>query len=246
MAMIQHAGLHVEHVARRFGSTVVLQDVTLEAPPGRITALIGQNGAGKTTLFRILMGLTAPDAGSATLDGKDLFALPLHRKAEAGLGYLPQECASFPELTVRQNLLALLELFPLATADRRARLDELLALTHITSLADRRFDRLSAGEQRRLEIAKAFVAHPRILLLDEPFSGLDPCIVEDIEVILHRLTDQGVGILITDHNAHSIVKAAAYAFLLVNGGILCEGTPDTLLQQPEARRLYFGEAFSCQ
>jgi lipopolysaccharide export system ATP-binding protein len=238
------SGLEIENIVKRFGSTEVLRGVSLAAPSGSITALVGQNGAGKTTLFRILMGLLVPDEGAARLNGRNILGLPVQKKSEVGLGYLPQECGSFPELTVRENLLALLELYPLDATQRDARLQELLALTGIAGLAGRRFGRLSAGEQRRLEIAKALVSKPEMLLLDEPFSGLDPCIVDDIADVLRRLVAEGTGILITDHNAHSILKVAEHGFVLANGRIICDGSPGQILEDDEARRVYFGEGFS--
>jgi len=240
------SGLEIQGISRRFGSNQVLRNVSLVAPPGRITALIGQNGVGKTTLFRILMGLMTPDSGSATLGGRSILGMPIQKKAEAGLGYLPQECASFPELTVKENLLALLELFPLEPARRKERLGELLAMTGIEEISDRPFRLLSAGEQRRLEIAKAFVSKPEILLLDEPFSGLDPCMVEDLAGIFRGFVSEGVGVLVTDHNVHSILRIAGYAYLLAGGSIVCEGTPPEVLGNSEARRLYFGREFSAQ
>ena len=237
------AGLQVAGVRKRFGRTQVLQDVSIDAPPGRVTALIGQNGAGKTTLFKILMGLVAADGGRASLDGIDILALPTGRKGEAGLGYLPQENGSFPELTVAGNLTAMLELHPLAAGERRKRRGELLELVGLKPLADRLCRHLSAGERRRLELAKAFIARPRILLLDEPFSGLDPCIVEEIVAILRNLARDGVGILVTDHNAHTMVEVGQYAYLLAEGRIVSQGPPRELLAGEEAKRLYFGRGF---
>jgi lipopolysaccharide export system ATP-binding protein len=237
------AGLHLEGIRKSFGRTPVLRDVTIDAPTGRITALIGQNGAGKTTLFKILMGLVGADAGRATLGGVDILRLPTGRKGAAGLGYLPQENGSFPELTVARNITAMLELHPLDRKERRERLDELLALVGIGHLADRLCRHLSAGERRRLELAKAFIPRPRILLLDEPFSGLDPCIVEEIVAILRSLAAGGTGILVTDHNAHTMVRVGDFAYLLAEGRIVSQGVPGEMLDGEEARKIYFGREF---
>lgn len=236
-------GLVVEGIAKRFGSVEVMRDVSLEAARGKLTALIGQNGAGKSTLFKILMGLVRPDAGRAALAGRDLLSLPLQEKAKAGLGYLPQECASFEELSIKENLLALLEILPLTKPERKERLSELLELMGLTAISDHPFKFLSRGEQRRLEIAKALAAKPKLLLLDEPFSGLDPRIVEEIAGILEKLAAAGIGILLTDHNIHMTLAFVDQVHLLTNGAILCRGTPAEIAANPEARQWYLGEGF---
>jgi len=236
-------GLQVNGISKRFGSAEILRQVSLAAPLSRITALIGQNGAGKSTLFKILMGLIPADAGQAALSGRDLLGLPLHQKAAAGLGYLPQECASFEELTASENLRALLEILPLSKKERGERLTELVETAGLDKVADRRFKLLSRGEQRRLEIAKALAARPRLLLLDEPFSGLDPRIVEDLARILRRLANEGIGILLTDHNIHMTLAFVEDVFLLANGAIVCHGSPQEIAADEAARRLYLGESF---
>ena len=237
-------GLVIDGIRKRFGSLEVLDDVSLDAPCGRVTALVGQNGAGKSTLFRILMGLLTPDGGRAALDGKDILAVPLHGKSGLGLGYLPQESGSFPELTVRENLLAILEILPIPRRERKSRLDELLRRVGLAEAADRRASVLSGGEQRRLEIAKALAGRPRVLLLDEPFSGLDPRIIEDLAAILRDLTGAGVAVLLTDHNVHMILGFADHSFLLAGGRVVVEGTPSDLVASDAARNLYLGDGFS--
>jgi lipopolysaccharide export system ATP-binding protein len=237
-------GLEIRGVSKKFGPVPVLKEISLSAPPGRITALIGQNGAGKSTLFRIVMGLTPATSGRVTMDEADLLKLPLHRKAEAGLGYLAQECASFDELTVAENLTALLEILPLDKPERERRKDELLARTGLAKIQDRPFRMLSGGEKRRLEIAKILSTSPRLLLLDEPFSDLDPRIVEGIIDILKDLAAKGIGILLTDHNCHMTLEVAQYVYLLAEGEIVCEGAPAEIASDERARRLYFGDRFS--
>jgi len=237
-------GLIVEDIRRRFGDREVLAGVSLEAPSGRITALVGENGAGKSTLFRILMGLLRADAGRATLDGRDVLAVPLHEKRDLGLGYLPQESGSFPELTVKENLLAILEVLPIPRRERAARLDELLRLAGLAPAAGRRYGVLSGGEQRRLEIAKALAGRPRALLLDEPFSGLDPRIIEELAALLRRLSEEGVALLLTDHNVHMTLGFVDHAWLLAGGRIVVDGPPAALVESDAARRLYLGEGFS--
>lgn len=237
-------GLEVFEVSKRFGSAQILRGVSLESPPGRITALIGQNGAGKSTLFKIVMGLIKPDSGRVTLDGRDVLSLPLHKKARAGLGYLSQECGSFGELSVKDNLLAILEILPIDKRERMDRLDELLSLTGIGEIGDRQFNKLSRGEQRRLEIAKALATRPRILLLDEPFSGLDPRIIEELEQILLKLAADKIGILLTDHNAHMTLSFVEHVYLLAGGKIVCDSPPGDIVSNKDARRLYLGQKFS--
>jgi lipopolysaccharide export system ATP-binding protein len=236
-------GLEIQDVSKRFGGAEILRQVSLSAPPGGITALIGQNGAGKSTLFRIIMGLVRPDSGRAFMDGRDILSLPLHLKAGAGLGYLPQECASFDELTAEQNLLALLEVMPLDKIERQERLGRLLSLTGIEEVAGRRFKVLSGGEQRRLEIAKALAGSPRILLLDEPFSGIDPLVVEELINLFRKLASRGIGILVTDHNVHMTLKFADYVYLLAGRTILCQGTPEYITDNQEAKDIYLGQGF---
>ncbi len=237
------SGLTVREVSKSFGRTPVLCGVSLQAPPGRLTGLVGPNGAGKSTLFRILMGVLPAGEGGADIDGTEILGLPLHRKAAVGLGYLPQESASFPELTVEENLLAILEVLPLARAERPGRLSWLLSLTGLESVAGSPYGVLSGGERRRLEIAKALASRPRVLLMDEPFSGLDPKIIDGISVLLGSLKREGVAVLLTDHSVHVTLSHVDYAYLLTGGRIACEGPPAELRRDPRARESYFGDRF---
>ncbi|MFQ5503616.1 MAG: ATP-binding cassette domain-containing protein [Planctomycetota bacterium] len=227
-------------IAKHFGATRVLEDVSLQVPARSITALIGQNGAGKSTLFKILLGLVPADRGRASLAGQELLGLPLHEKSSLGLAWLPQECSSFPELTVRENLLALLEVLPIDRGEARERHARLLALTGLEEIAGRRFRLLSAGEQRRLEIAKVLATDPRMLLLDEPFSGLDPRIIKELARMLAELAERGIGILLTDHNVHAALDLAESVHLLAGGRVLCSGPPRQVLENPDAQRVYLG------
>lgn len=238
------SGLETSGIEKRFGANPVLQGLSLAVPPGRVTALVGQNGAGKSTFFRVLMGLLSADAGTALVDGRDVLGLPIQRKLGAGLGYLPQDAASFPDLGVERNLLALLEILPIDRKDRRARSRELLSLVGLEAVADRLYKHLSGGEQRRLEIAKALAGRPRVLLLDEPFSGLDPRIVEELAALLGGLAEDGVAILLTDHNVHMTLAFVDHAYLLAGGRALREGTPREVAESDEAKRLYLGESFT--
>jgi len=238
------SGLEVIDVHKRFGATEVLRGVSLAAPGGRVTALIGQNGAGKSTLFRIIMGLLRADRGSVSVEGRDALCVPLHHKHRLGLGYLPQELGSFPELTAAENLDVILELLPLARPERARRREEALRRTGLNELGDRRFDVLSGGEQRRVEIAKVLVQRPGVILLDEPFSGLDPRIVEDLAAIFRGLADEGVAVLVTDHNVHLTLPHADHVFLFAGGTVVCEGAASDVIADEQARKLYFGETFA--
>jgi lipopolysaccharide export system ATP-binding protein len=213
-------------------------------PPGRITALIGPNGAGKSTLFKVLMGLIRPDAGHAAMDSENILSSPLHERAKLGLGYLPQESASFPDLSVRDNLRALLELLPMDRDARKSRLGQLLEVTGLLPVSGRAARWLSGGENRRLEIAKALATTPRILLLDEPFSGLDPGIVEEIIQLLADLAARRVGILLSDHNIHMTLNFADHVYLMVFGKVVCSGSPEEIMASDLARKSYLGEHFS--
>ena len=235
--------LEIRGIAKAFGSRRVLEDVSFSSRAGGISAIVGENGSGKTTLFRILMGLAREDAGAAFLDGHSLLHLPLGRKAAAGLGYLPQDRASFPELTVAENLAALLEVLPIPRAGRKTRLESLLDTCGLEEVSGQKYGNLSGGEQRRLEIAKVLAVRPRFLLLDEPFSGLDPRIVEELSALFCRLAAEGVGVLVTDHNVHVMMSFAETVFLLASGRIVIAGNPAEVAASAEARRLYLGEGF---
>jgi lipopolysaccharide export system ATP-binding protein len=236
-------GLEVSNVSKRFGHVEVLRDVSLIASPGKITTLLGPNGAGKSTLFKIVLGLVRPDGGDVRVGGVPALGVPLHEKAALGLGYLPQESASFPELTAEENLRGVLELAPLSAVERRARLAELFELTGLAPVAARPYSVLSTGERRRLEIAKALAGQPRVLLLDEPFSGLDPRVIEGLREVLRRLAERSVAVLLTDHNVHMTFALADEAYLLVGGRIICNGPPARISADPLARESYLGQGF---
>ena len=238
--MRETAGLEIRDLEKSYGGLPVLRGVSLEVPPATARGLLGPNGAGKSTLFKIVMGLTHTDAGSVTLDGRDVLASPLHEKTALGIGYLPQDSASFPELTARENVLALLELLDL---DRRARLRRaarLLRTLGIVPFQGRAYGKLSGGERRRVEIAKALVGRPRILLLDEPFSGLDPAIRADLAGLVRRLVGNGLGVLLTDHHVDVTLHLVDHAVVLVDGAVLRRGTPAQLREDPAVRSSYLG------
>jgi lipopolysaccharide export system ATP-binding protein len=242
-AVDNDAGLLVSGIRKRFGRLSVLEDVSLSAPAGRITALLGPNGVGKSTLFHIIMGLVPADDGEASVAGREVLRLPLHKKHGIGLGFLPQNSASFPELTVRENLLALLSLLPLAADERSKRLEDLLSRMGLKQIEDRAYGVLSGGEQRRVEIAKALTGKPRVLLLDEPFAGLDPLIVEDLAQSIRTLAGEGVGILLTDHNAYVTLGFVDYAYFLFGGRITAKGTPAEVSADVSVRSQYLGTDF---
>lgn len=228
-----------------YGSVRAVDGVSLSIAPGEIVGLLGPNGAGKTTTFYLLVGLLFPKEGQVFLDGTDITHEPLHRRARHGIGYLPQEPSVFRTLTVEENLLAVLEIHGLSAAAARARTAEMLeemGLTHRATLAA---GNLSGGERRRLEIARALVLDPKILLLDEPFAGIDPLQVAEIQTVLRDLrARRGIGVLITDHNVRETLDLVDRAFILADGRILCEGDAKSLVEHPEARRIYLGENFA--
>jgi lipopolysaccharide export system ATP-binding protein len=237
-------GLIIEGVHKTHGPTRVIDDLALEAPLGQATILIGQNGAGKSTLFKIIMGLLNADSGRVHFKNKDLLTYPLHEKARLGIGYLPQDAASFAEYSARDNLQFLVELLPISRTEQKLRVDELLETVGLLGLAHRSYSVLSKGEQRRLELAKALCARPTMLLLDEPFSGLDPIIVEELAPLLRSLVERGMGILLTDHNIHTTLALADTVYIIANGQIICSGSADQVTSNQTARTLYFGQGFS--
>jgi lipopolysaccharide export system ATP-binding protein len=210
---------------------------------GEIVGLLGPNGAGKTTTFYMTVGLTQPDSGRVELDGHDVTDDPMYIRARKGIGYLPQEPSIFRGLTVEQNLLAILETMGLDGATRRARLRELLAELNLTPLAHAPAHTLSGGERRRAEITRALVISPKFILLDEPFAGIDPIAVSDIQKIIFHLKDRGIGVLITDHNVRETLRITDRAYIVHDGGIFKNGTPDSLAADDEVRRIYLGTDF---
>jgi lipopolysaccharide export system ATP-binding protein len=217
--------------------------VSLDVSSGEIVGLLGPNGAGKTTTFYMTVGLTTPDSGRVELDGNDVTDDPMYIRARKGIGYLPQEPSIFRGLTVEQNLLAILETMGLDGATRRARLRELLAELNLTPLAQSPAHTLSGGERRRAEITRALVISPKFILLDEPFAGIDPIAVSDIQKIIFHLKERGIGVLITDHNVRETLRITDRAHIVHGGTIFRSGTPDSLAADEEVRRIYLGSEF---
>lgn len=237
-------GLAVASIGKRYGPRIVLHDVSLTVRRGEVVGLLGPNGAGKTTCFYSIMGLSQPDQGRILLDGHDITKLPMYRRAILGLGYLPQETSIFRGLSVEQNILAVLEIAEPNRARRKARLDELLEEFHITRLRKANAMALSGGERRRCEIARALAANPSIMLLDEPFAGIDPISISDIRALVLQLKERGIGVLITDHNVRETLGIVDRACIVYDGRVLFEGTPEALVANDDVRRVYLGEAFS--
>ncbi len=221
----------------------VVDGVDVEINEGEVVGLLGPNGAGKTTTFYILTGFLKPDAGSVNLEGRDVSTWAMYRRARAGIGYLPQEPSIFRRLSVADNVRAIVELQDIPRKDRGARVQELLGELDIAHLAKNRGFELSGGERRRVEITRALVTHPKFMLLDEPFAGIDPIAVEDIQKVIHRLKQKGLGILITDHNVRETLSICDRAYIMCEGRILKSGSAQYLADDPEARKIYLGEKF---
>jgi lipopolysaccharide export system ATP-binding protein len=237
-------GLSAEHLIRYYGKWRVVSDVSLNVRRGECVGLLGPNGAGKTTTFYMIVGLLQPNEGRILLEGKDLTEEPVYRRARLGLGYLAQEPSIFRRLTVRENVLAVLQTLPLTKAERERRLGELLEELNLTHLADRQGQKLSGGERRRVEITRALVRQPSFMLLDEPFVGIDPIAVGEIQDIVVRLRSKGLGVLITDHNVRETLRITDRAYIMYEGRILLQGTAEELANDPKAREAYLGERFS--
>jgi len=237
-------GLVLRGLSKRFESVLALDDCSFAVPRGRMLGFLGPNGAGKTTSFYMIVGLLQADGGRIFLEGQEVTDLPMYKRCRLGMGYLPQESSVFRKLTVEENLLAILETLDLSQEERRARLKELLAELDLTRLARHRAHTLSGGERRRLEITRALVTNPRYLLLDEPFTGVDPIAIGDIQEIVGRLKERGIGVLITDHNVRETLAITDRAYILHDGKILASGTASELANNPKAREIYLGEKFS--
>jgi lipopolysaccharide export system ATP-binding protein len=235
--------LRADGLVKIYGRRRVVDQVAIEVRPGEVVGLLGPNGAGKTTTFYIIVGMIRPNNGRIFLGRDDITHLPMYRRARKGIGYLPQEHSVFRRLTVEQNIMAILQTLRISRAERQRRLIMLLEELGITSLAKQRADTLSGGECRRLEIARALVMEPKFMLLDEPFAGVDPIKVENIQAIIHRLKERGLGVLITDHNVRETLSITDHAYIMSEGKILKQGTAAFLAQDPEARRIYLGERF---
>ena len=235
--------LRTESLVRSYGKVQVVRGVTIEISAGEVVGLLGPNGAGKTTTFYMIVGLLPPDGGRIFLWGEDISRLPMYQRARRGIGYLSQEPSVFRRLSVWDNVMAILETLPLSSEDRKQRCEELLRDLDILHLRDRKGMELSGGERRRCEITRAMVTNPSFLLLDEPFVGIDPIAVAELQGIIRKLRNDGLGILITDHTVRETLNATDRAYLMYEGKILRSGTARELADDPEARRIYLGEDF---
>jgi lipopolysaccharide export system ATP-binding protein len=237
-------GLVALDLTKWFKHRKVVDRVCIDIQRGEVVGLLGPNGAGKTTSFYMMVGLLPADGGRIFLEGEEVTALPMYRRCRMGLGYLPQESSVFRKLTVEENLLAVLETLDLSAAERRERAQQLLAELDLTALAPYPAYTLSGGERRRLEITRALVTSPQYLLLDEPFTGIDPIAIGDIQEIIARLRDRGIGILITDHNVRETLAITDRAYLVHEGRVVVSGTAGEIAHHPVAREIYLGERFS--
>ena len=237
-------GLEVRSIAKAYDRRAVLHDASLDVHRGEVVGLLGPNGAGKTTCFYSVMGLVRPDSGRIFLDGQDITDLPMYRRAILGLGYLPQETSIFRGMSVEQNIMAVLEVSEPDPHARRERLELLLGEFGITHLRDAAAMALSGGERRRCEIARALAAEPSIMLLDEPFAGIDPISIADIRELVRELKKRDIGVLITDHNVRETLDIVDRACIIYDGQVLFAGTPEALVADQEVRRLYLGESFA--
>ena len=235
--------LRTKDLTKSYGGRTVVRDVSIEVAAGEIVGLLGPNGAGKTTTFYMTVGLTAPDSGTVELDGKDVTSDPMYVRARKGIGYLPQEPSIFRGLTVEQNILAILETLGVDRASQKRRLEELLGELGLASLAKSPAYTLSGGERRRAEITRALVMSPRFILLDEPFAGIDPIAVSDIQKIVFHLRDRGIGVLITDHNVRETMRITDRAYIVHDGRIYRSGTPGALAADSDVRGIYLGADF---
>jgi lipopolysaccharide export system ATP-binding protein len=230
-------------LSKSYRGRKVVNDVSLEVQQGEVVGLLGPNGAGKTTTFYILVGLARPDSGQVLLDGEDITDLPMYLRARNGISYLPQEPSVFRQLTVEQNLLAVLETLALTPEQQTDRLEELLAQMGLDAVRYNRAYTLSGGERRRLEIARSLVLEPAFILLDEPFSGIDPLTVVELQRLILELSASGIGVLVTDHNVPATLSVTHRAYIISNGKISFSGTPQELSDDAEVRRVYLGERF---
>jgi len=235
--------LEVHGLVKSYRRRRVVDGVSLQVRAGEIVGLLGPNGAGKTTSFRMTVGLVPPDAGQVTLAGKECTRLPMFRRARLGMGYLPQEASIFRQMTVLDNLLAVLEALPFARAERHREAHRLLDELELGHLHKSVADTLSGGERRRLELARALATRPKVLLLDEPFAGVDPINVEEIQSLVRGLREQGIGILITDHNVRETLQSVDRAYIVTQGRILKEGRAEELIRDPRVREVYLGHTF---
>ncbi|MDP4797791.1 MAG: LPS export ABC transporter ATP-binding protein [Crocinitomicaceae bacterium] len=235
--------LHTNHIKKSYKGRDVVKGVTIEVNQGEIVGLLGPNGAGKTTSFYMIVGLVKPDDGTVFLDGKDITYYPMYKRSQLGIGYLPQEVSVFRKLSVEDNIMAILEMTDMTKEQRHEKLEQLLEEFHLTHVRKNLGNRLSGGEKRRTEIARALATNPKFVLLDEPFAGVDPIAVEDIQSIVSDLRKRNIGILITDHNVQETLSITDRAYLLFEGSILKSGTAEELAADEQVRRVYLGQNF---
>lgn len=240
----QETGLVARHLVKRYKRRPVLRDISVSVQRGEAVGLLGPNGAGKTTSFYIMTGLIESDGGQILLDGQDITALPMYRRARLGIGYLPQESSIFRGLTVEENIRAVIQATEEQHGQREALVEDLMAEFSITHLRQTPAMALSGGERRRVEIARALASHPQFILLDEPLAGIDPIAVSDIRELVCQLRERGIGVLITDHNVRDTLEIVDRAYILHGGTVLMEGTPDEIVAHKDVRRVYLGERFS--
>jgi lipopolysaccharide export system ATP-binding protein len=236
--------LAVRDLRKRYREREAVKGVSFQIAPGEVVGLLGPNGAGKTTIFYMIVGLVRPDNGTVFLNGQDITLLPMHRRARMGLGYLPQEPSVFRKLTVRENILAFLEETSLPKGEREKRLSDLLAEMRVSHVKETMGYSLSGGERRRVEIARSLVISPVFLLLDEPFAGIDPISVADLQEVILGLKEKGIGVIITDHNVRDTLTVCDRAYIISEGEILLEGNPEEIASSPRVREIYLGEQFS--
>ena len=235
--------LRATHLAKSYRKRQVISDLSVEVESGQIVGLLGPNGAGKTTAFYMIVGLVPPDAGTVTIDGRDITHLAMHQRAHAGIGYLPQEASVFRKLTVEDNVMAILETRELDENARLERLEQILGELRIAHVRKSLGMALSGGERRRVEIARALAAEPRFVLLDEPFAGVDPLSVIDIQRIMNELTAKGIGVLITDHNVRETLGVCGRAYIVSGGTVMASGSSEEILANPQVREVYLGQSF---
>ena len=235
--------LYTQNIQKTYKGRSVVDGVSIEVNQGEIVGLLGPNGAGKTTSFYVIVGLVRPNEGAVFLDEIDITKIPMYKRAQMGIGYLPQEVSVFRKLSIEDNIMAILEMTDLNKADRKIKLEKLLNEFNLTNVRKNRGDKLSGGEKRRTEIARALATDPKFILLDEPFAGVDPIAVEDIQKIISELKNRNIGVLITDHNVQETLSITDRAYLLFEGRILKSGTAEVLAADEQVRRLYLGQNF---
>ena len=236
--------LEATNLKKSYQCRYAVRGISLEVTQGQVVGLLGPNGAGKTTAFYMIAGVQRPEEGTVLLDGQNITSYPMHKRAKAGLGYLSQERSIFRKLTVEENLNAVLEMLPLSRSEKRKRLESLLNELRIQHVRKIKGYALSGGESRRAEIARALVLEPTIMLLDEPFAGVDPIAVTDIQTIIRQLAQRNIGVLITDHNVRETFGIIDYGYIMNEGELLIDGTPDELVENDQARKVYLGKSFS--